>query len=144
MTLAERTPLQHLEETVPLRFQALYRRAISGGRTAAVKAMCLECQGWEDGAVQGVRDCASIACPLHAVRPYQSKEDREEGEEIGSVDGVREVAGTEGDTAAVSGVVDERSAEDVLEDLMREDRKKELQAKRIEALRKARAARGRG
>lgn len=58
--------------SVPKLHHGTYRRALAGrSRTAAIKAMCLECQGWEDGAIQAVRECPSAGCPLHAVRPYQ-------------------------------------------------------------------------
>lgn len=60
------------EHEVPPRYQRLYRVALSGrSRVASVKAMCLECQGWEDGAVKAVRNCAATGCPLHAVRPFR-------------------------------------------------------------------------
>lgn len=58
---------------VPVSAQNTYRRALGGSRPSAVKAMCLECQGWEDGARQAIRDCPSLGCPLHAVRPFQKK-----------------------------------------------------------------------
>ena len=57
--------------TLPPRFQALYLRATQGNKPAARKCMCLECQGWSEGAVQAVRMCPSRACPNWAVRPYQ-------------------------------------------------------------------------
>jgi len=43
----------------------------SPSRVCAVKAMCLECMGYEAGAIDAIRDCQSVACPLHAVRPFQ-------------------------------------------------------------------------
>lgn len=58
---------------IPVSAQNTYRRALAGSRPAAVKAACLECQGWEDGARQAIRDCPSVGCPLHAVRPFQKK-----------------------------------------------------------------------
>lgn len=58
---------------IPQSWQNTYRRALAGSRPAAVKALCGECQGWEDGARQAIRDCPSVGCPLHAVRPFQKK-----------------------------------------------------------------------
>lgn len=57
--------------TLPLRFRALYLRATQGSKPAARKCMCLECQGWQEGAVKAVRMCPTRACPNWAVRPYQ-------------------------------------------------------------------------
>lgn len=59
---------------VPKRYQKLYKLALSGrSRTASIKAMCLECQGWDAGCRAAVRDCAATGCPLHSVRPFQVK-----------------------------------------------------------------------
>jgi predicted transcriptional regulator len=58
---------------IPTSWHGIYRRALAGSRPAAVKALCGECQGWEDGARQAIRDCPSVGCPLHAVRPFQKK-----------------------------------------------------------------------
>lgn len=73
---------------VPLRFQPLYRRVVSGEGTRAecIKVKCLECMGWEGGPVavlvrgvpqtrqasvtECIRRCPSKACPLYHVRPY--------------------------------------------------------------------------
>lgn len=65
--------LEIANQGVPISAQGIYRRALAGNRPAAVKAMCLSCQGWEDGARQAIRDCPSVGCPLHAVRPFQKK-----------------------------------------------------------------------
>jgi len=40
---------------------------------AAVQAMCLECTGYQK---LEVRDCTALACPLYAVRPYQTPRQR--------------------------------------------------------------------
>jgi hypothetical protein len=59
---------------VPDQFKAIYEKAVDGGsRSARIKAFCCMCQGFEPGARQAVRECASTDCPLHAVRPYQIK-----------------------------------------------------------------------
>lgn len=61
---------------VPKIHEALYRRALTGdSRASSIKAMCLECQGWTDGAMRAVRDCPTVRCPLHAVRPYRTGEE---------------------------------------------------------------------
>lgn len=65
------------EQQIPQSWQASYRKALSGNRPAAVKVMCGQCQGWEDGARQAIRDCPSVGCPLHAVRPFQKKTGKE-------------------------------------------------------------------
>lgn len=61
------------QQGIPQSWQATYRKALTGNRPAAVKTMCGMCQGWEDGARQAIRDCPSVGCPLHAVRPFQKK-----------------------------------------------------------------------
>lgn len=65
--------LEIVNRGIPVSAQNTYRRALAGSRPSAVKAACLECQGWEDGARQAIRDCPSVGCPLHAVRPFQRK-----------------------------------------------------------------------
>lgn len=77
-------PQEHLE-SIPPRFQGVYQRALDGGRTAAVKAMCLECMGWQEGCVRMVRECASKACPLWAVRPFQRKAEESVEDEQASI-----------------------------------------------------------
>jgi len=62
------------EGRIPAIHQAKYRRALEGNRPAAVRCMCLECQGWDDGAMKAVRECQATRCPLWAVRPYQRDE----------------------------------------------------------------------
>lgn len=61
------------DQQIPQSWHAAYRKALAGNRPAAVKVMCGQCQGWEDGARQAIRDCPSVGCPLHAVRPFQKK-----------------------------------------------------------------------
>lgn len=75
---------------VPLSAQGIYRRALSGSsRKASIQAMCLECQGYEDGARKAIRDCPSVGCPLWSVRPYQAKDEddveRESEETLGAL-----------------------------------------------------------
>jgi len=52
-------------------YKPVYDRAVKGrSLRAAINAQCLECVGWQRNEV---RDCTDLACPLYAVRPYQSK-----------------------------------------------------------------------
>lgn len=73
-----------VQQGIPTSAQATYRKALAGNRPAAVKAMCLACQGWEDGARKAIRDCPSVGCPLHAVRPFQSKAGAVEDNDLAS------------------------------------------------------------
>lgn len=76
------------DQQIPQSWQNLYRKALAGNRPAAVKVFCGYCQGWEDGARQAIRDCPSVGCPLHAVRPFQKKVDRiDDSEGIESLGG---------------------------------------------------------
>lgn len=42
----------------------------SGGKTNAIKAMCLACVGYDRAAI---RDCTGYSCPLWQYRPFQVK-----------------------------------------------------------------------
>lgn len=48
----------------------VYERS-SDSKAAAIKAMCQECMGYDDGSTAAIRDCTSPACPLYPHRPYQ-------------------------------------------------------------------------
>lgn len=61
------------QQGIPSSCHNTYRKAHTGSRPAAIKAMCLMCQGWDDGARKAVRDCADVGCPLWSVRPFQGK-----------------------------------------------------------------------
>ncbi len=51
---------------IPKKFQALYRRAMTGkSRRAAVRSFCLECVGYQQAEVDR---CPATACPLHPYR----------------------------------------------------------------------------
>ena len=53
----------------PIKYRNIYKKAMAGrNRTAAVKAFCLECMGWQR---EEVRNCTSVACPLYLYRPYK-------------------------------------------------------------------------
>ncbi len=65
------------DDSVPLKYQALFRRVRaekSKSKADAVKAMCLECVGFK---YKRVADCAATRCPLHNVRPYRKKSPNE-------------------------------------------------------------------
>ena len=54
---------------IPINYKNNYIKAVSGkSRTAAVKAFCLECMGWQR---EEVRNCTSVACPLYLYRSYK-------------------------------------------------------------------------
>lgn len=75
MTLTdEEIDAQIESRQIPSSIQGLYRRALLGSRPAAVKVMCLECQGYDHGARQAITDCSARGCPLWAVRPYVVRE----------------------------------------------------------------------
>jgi hypothetical protein len=54
---------------MPRAYRATYNRAVGGkSLRAAINSFCLECVCWQIGEI---RDCTDLACPLHAIRPYQ-------------------------------------------------------------------------
>ncbi|HIJ72228.1 MAG TPA: hypothetical protein HPP87_12865 [Planctomycetes bacterium] len=56
---------------MPRKYRRTYDRAVSGkSLRACVDSFCLECCGWKS---QEVSLCTSLACPLYAVRPYQTR-----------------------------------------------------------------------
>jgi hypothetical protein len=59
-------------------------------KSLAIRAMCYYCVGGEQ-AVQTIRHCTSITCPLYPVRPYQVGS-TEDADELGPV-AAAEVAG---------------------------------------------------
>ena len=53
---------------IPTNYKNTYQKAMTGkSKSAAVKAFCLECMGWQR---EEVRKCNSIACPLYPYRSY--------------------------------------------------------------------------
>jgi len=57
-------------QQMPKKYRAAYRRAVKGkSLRACINAFCQECCMWQSQEVRLCRDCA---CPLWAVRPYQS------------------------------------------------------------------------
>ena len=49
-----------------------YLRAAAGTASPrqAIKALCMECGGWQRDVV---RFCTAVACPLYAYRPFQGE-----------------------------------------------------------------------
>lgn len=76
------------QQGIPSSCHNTYRKAHTGSRPAAIKAMCLMCQGWDDGARKAVRDCADVGCPLWSVRPFQSKGPGADTEDIDGENGI--------------------------------------------------------
>ena len=57
------------EKEIPSSAQGVFRSAFTGNsRAAAVKAFCLECNGFDRAAV---RDCPVRTCPLWRFRPFR-------------------------------------------------------------------------
>lgn len=57
---------------IPASYQRAYKRAVAGtSPKAALKSMCLECVAWKR---DEVARCTALACPLYALRPFQSGE----------------------------------------------------------------------
>lgn len=55
-----------MKRDIPKKFQALYRKALTGkSRRAAIRSFCLECVGYQQAEVDR---CPAIACPLHPFR----------------------------------------------------------------------------
>ena len=55
---------------IPKLYRPVYDRAVGGkSRKAAIYAFCLECVCWQR---EEVLLCTALACPLYAVRPYQT------------------------------------------------------------------------
>ena len=52
-------------------YRANYDTAMDGrSRKAAVKALCLECTGWQR---TEITKCTAPACPLHPYRPFKNE-----------------------------------------------------------------------
>jgi len=57
---------------MPSSCRGVYKLAMAGrSRKAAIKAMCLECTGWDRASIAG---CTASACPLFPYRPFVSSE----------------------------------------------------------------------
>ncbi len=64
---------------MPRSYRANYDRAVKGkSLRGAINAQCLECVCW---VTKEVRLCTDLACPLCAVRPYQSSQNGRDGQD---------------------------------------------------------------
>lgn len=55
---------------MPRSYRAVYEKAVRGrSLRASINSFCLECICFQ---VEEIRNCSDKACPLWAVRPYQS------------------------------------------------------------------------
>lgn len=60
-----------MRDEAPALYVDIQKRALAGigGRSNAIKANCLQCQGWKK---QEVRECAVVDCCLWRFRPYRN------------------------------------------------------------------------
>lgn len=56
-------------------FERCYRGTASPRQV--IKCRCIDCQGFDAGATEGIRDCAITSCPAWRYRPYQSQAARQ-------------------------------------------------------------------
>ena len=74
-TIRTTIPSDHfgfLEKDVPARWKDLIKSIEKGRRKAGIKLHCLQCFGYADGAVEGIRGCTGHKkCPLWSLRPYK-------------------------------------------------------------------------
>ena len=56
---------------VPRKHRRLYLKVMKGEASPrqCIKAMCLECMGWQRN---DVAHCTAIACPLYRLRPFKA------------------------------------------------------------------------
>jgi hypothetical protein len=71
MTAREQCVAKVIAEA-PVSARGILRRAFdgTGGRSNAIKAMCLACVGYDR---ETVRTCTGWCCPLWKYRPFQSE-----------------------------------------------------------------------
>lgn len=61
-------------ERIPSSQRETYKKAVSGkSKALALKALCLECMGWDRVAV---KNCTALACPLWPYRPGHGRPKR--------------------------------------------------------------------
>ena len=66
---------------IPRAYRAVYDKATKGqSLRAAINSQCLECVCWQ---IEEIRNCTDLACPLYAVRPYQSLQNGRDGRSSG-------------------------------------------------------------
>ena len=69
MPAGRKAEIIKLLATMPRSCRPAYVRAVSGrSRSAAIRAFCNECMGWE-GLPWSVRSCTAPACALYSYRP---------------------------------------------------------------------------
>ena len=65
---------------MPKAYRATYNKAVKGkSLRVAINAQCLECVCWQ---IREIRSCTDLACPLYAVRPYQSSQNGHDGQDM--------------------------------------------------------------
>jgi len=75
MTDGQKSRLNYVEKNFP-RLASKFRKAFEGNsKSAAIKAKCLDCCGYQRAEVAA---CTAEHCPLWPYRPYQTKEDVDE------------------------------------------------------------------
>jgi hypothetical protein len=53
---------------IPKKYRKIYKQAVeTNNKSAAIKAFCLECVGWQK---KEVINCSCLACPLFGLRPF--------------------------------------------------------------------------
>lgn len=69
-------PIQLYAQSVPLMFRRLFVKASNRAVSPlqAIKANCQACVGYED-AINRIRECSILRCPLNRYRPYQNRMD---------------------------------------------------------------------
>ena len=69
---------------IPQVYQQNYKAAMSGkSRTAAIKAMCLDCTNWQR---VEITNCPIETCPIWLYRPYRSSENLKNPQKSGSLE----------------------------------------------------------
>ena len=61
--------------TAPALYRNILSRVLNGqkSKVLAIKAMCLECNGFER---EAIAECTAVACPLWHFRPFQTNKTR--------------------------------------------------------------------
>lgn len=64
--------LEQVKRLAPTKLK-LFERCYHGTASPrmAIKAKCLDCQGFDPGSTEGIRDCTITSCPEWNYRPYQ-------------------------------------------------------------------------
>ena len=68
----------YIEKSVQYTSRKLFADSFEGSRAKAVKAKCLSCCNFSK---DDITYCAVLICPLHTVRPYQSKSENDSEDE---------------------------------------------------------------